>query len=97
MAADHGDPLKGHPRYRKIQDLSAGAFGFVQARQFWLCVCLSLSLARPPMRSDVDCNFVSQLAVDSKTGKNVRHCDGHCLLSPGTDRSKEHMLSGAPC
>lgn len=41
MAADHGDPLKGHPRYRKIQDLSAGAFGFVQ------------------------------LAVDSKTGKNV--------------------------
>lgn len=46
MAADHGDPLKGHPRYRKIQDLSAGAFGFVQARQFWLCVCLSLSLAR---------------------------------------------------
>ena len=27
---DHGDPLAGHTRYRKLQDLSSGAFGFVQ-------------------------------------------------------------------
>ena len=27
---DHGNPLAGHPRYRKLQDLSSGAFGFVQ-------------------------------------------------------------------
>ena len=31
--ADHGDPLAGHPRYRKLKDLSAGAFGFVQVRR----------------------------------------------------------------
>ena len=24
------DPLKGHARYEKVQDLSAGSFGFVQ-------------------------------------------------------------------
>ena len=30
MVKDHGNPLAGHSRYRKIQDLSEGAFGFVQ-------------------------------------------------------------------
>jgi hypothetical protein len=32
MAPDgqHGDPLAGHPKYLKIQDLNRGAFGFVQ-------------------------------------------------------------------
>ena len=27
------EPLQGHPRYRKIKDVAAGAFGFVQLAQ----------------------------------------------------------------